>query len=164
MRIVVFSDSHGITAAMEAAITQQKEAKLFIHLGDGVEEFKRIMSKYPNKEYWCIRGNCDYSATEESTVYSWIKDVKLMMTHGHHWQVKYDLDELKLGAREKESRIALYGHTHIAYTGYEDGLYIMNPGSISCPKDYSYPSYGTIDINGKNIVCNIVRMENYRGY
>ena len=40
----------------------------------------------------------------------------------------------------------------------------MNPGSISCPKDTSSPSYGTIDLNGKNIVCNIVRMENYRGY
>ena len=44
MRIVVFSDSHGITAAMEAAIAQQKDAKLFIHLGDGLDEFKRLMS------------------------------------------------------------------------------------------------------------------------
>ena len=87
-----------------------------------------------------------------------------MLTHGHHWSVKCDLDELKLGANEKEARIALYGHTHIAYTGYEDGLYIMNPGSISCPKDTSSPSYGTIDIVGKNIVCNVVRMEHYRGY
>ena len=40
----------------------------------------------------------------------------------------------------------------------------MNPGSISCPKDTSSPSYGTIDIVGKNIVCNVVRMEHYRGY
>ena len=79
MRIVVFSDSHGITPAMEAAVEQQKSAKLFIHLGDGLEEFKRLMSKYPNKEYWCVRGNCDYSASEESTAYSWVKEVKIMI-------------------------------------------------------------------------------------
>lgn len=164
MRIVVFSDSHGITTAMEAAIQQQKNAKLFIHLGDGLEEFKRIMEKYPSKEYWCARGNCDYTAPEESTVYSWVKDIKIMYTHGHHWHVKVDLDDLKLMAREKEARIALYGHTHISHVSYDDGLHIMNPGSISCPKDYSCPTYGTIDIQGKNIVCNIVKMENYRAY
>ena len=157
MRIVVFSDSHGITAAMEAAIAQQKEAKLFIHLGDGVDEFKRIMSKYPNREYWCVRGNCDYTATEESTAYSWIKDVKIMFTHGHHWQVKYDLDELKLGAREKEARIALYGHTHVAYTGYEDGLYIMNPGSCGRPRE-GLPSYGIIDITEAGIAMHTVEI------
>ena len=164
MRIVVFSDSHGITPAMEAAVEQQKSAKLFIHLGDGLEEFKRLMSQYPNKEYWCVRGNCDCSASEESTAYSWVKEVKIMMTHGHHWQVKFDLDELKLGAREKEARIVLYGHTHVSHVEYDDGLYIMNPGSISCPRDSLYPTYGIIDINGKNIVCNIIKMQEYRGF
>ncbi len=164
MRIVVFSDSHGITTAMEAAIEQQKNAKLFIHLGDGLEEFRRLMKSYPNKEYWCVRGNCDYSSTEESTAVSWVKDVKILFTHGHHWNVKYDLDELKEEALDKQVQILLYGHTHCSHISYEDGIYIMNPGSISCPRDVSCPTYGIIDISGKNIVCNIVRMEDFRGW
>ena len=164
MRIVVFSDSHGVTRAMEQAIQDQKEAKLFIHLGDGISEFKRLMEQYPTKEYWCVRGNCDYTATEESTITSWVKDVKFMLTHGHHWQVKLDLDDLKIGAEDKEAKVVLYGHTHIAHIEYDNGMHIMNPGSISCPKDFSSPTYGTIDIQGKNIVCNIIKMEDHPCY
>ena len=164
MRVVVFSDSHGISSAMEAAIQQQKEAKLFIHLGDGLEEFKALMKKYPHKEYWCVRGNCDYSAAEESTAYSWIKEIKVMFTHGHNWYVKHDLEELKQAARDHEVQILLYGHTHCSNIEYDNGLYIMNPGSISCPRDVSCPTYGTIDIHGRNIVCNIVKMEDFRGW
>lgn len=155
MRIVVFSDSHGMNAYMQSVIEQQKDAKLFIHLGDGIDSFKKIMENYPNKEYWCVRGNCDYSAVEESTTFNWFKENKIMLTHGHLWNVKYDLDELKLMAREENVKIVLFGHTHVAHTSYDDGLFLMNPGSISCPRDQSFPSYGTIDIKGKNIVCNI---------
>lgn len=159
MRIVVFSDSHGLWQPMQRVIEQQKEAKLFIHLGDGLTEFKEIMAQYPNREYWCVRGNCDFSAQEELTVSSWVKDVKLLLTHGHHWSVKVGLEELKEEARQRQAKILLYGHSHVAQASYEDGLYILNPGSISRPKDSGRPSYGTIDLCGKNIVCNIVRVE-----
>ena len=45
MRILVFSDSHGLWQPMQWVIEQQKEAKLFIHLGDGLTEFKEIMAQ-----------------------------------------------------------------------------------------------------------------------
>ena len=56
-------------------------------------------------------------------------------------------------AREEKADILLFGHTHNAMTYYEDGLYVMNPGSCS---GYM-ASYGYIDITDKGeIVTNTV--------
>ncbi len=158
MRIVVMSDSHGNAAAVEAVVAQQPNAKLFIHLGDGLQEFKRVMESHPNREYWCVRGNSDFMAAEESLVSGWVRDIKLVCTHGHHWSVKFGLDELKEMARDKFATIVLYGHTHAAHNEYDNGLYILNPGSVSSPRDTSTPTYAIIDIEKKNVVCSIVEL------
>ena len=50
----------------------------------------------------------------------------------------------------------LFGHTHCALNEYDEGLYIMNPGSCN---GYG-ASYGYIDITEKgDIVTNIVRID-----
>ena len=48
-------------------------------------------------------------------------------------------------ARENGCRVALYGHTHKGETHYDEGIYVMNPGSPSAPRD-GRASYGVIDI------------------
>ena len=47
----------------------------------------------------------------------------------------------------------------MAYYAYRDGLHIFNPGSLGSPKEPFYPTYGTIDIQGKSIVFNHVPLE-----
>ena len=37
----------------------------------------------------------------------------------------------------------------------ENGIYIMNPGSASSPRDGKKPSYGIIDITKSGILMNI---------
>ncbi|UUD35453.1 metallophosphoesterase family protein [Mycoplasmopsis caviae] len=43
----------------------------------------------------------------------------------------------------------MYGHSHypVKYYNEEDGMYVINPGSISEPKWGSYPGYTVIEIN-----------------
>ena len=48
----------------------------------------------------------------------------------------------------------LYGHTHNAFTDYEEGLYMMNPGSLNGWQ----ATYGTLDITPQGIVTNIVKL------
>ncbi len=55
----------------------------------------------------------------------------------------------------KKAYVLLFGHTHNAVTEYEDGLYIMNPGSLSG----STGTYGTLDIVPAGIVTNIVHID-----
>ncbi|HNW05286.1 MAG TPA: metallophosphoesterase family protein, partial [Oscillospiraceae bacterium] len=66
-------------------------------------------------------------------------------THGFRFGVKSGLADLKREARSLGADIALYGHTHIPYVAYEDGLYLMNPGSIGRPR-VGKPNYGIVDI------------------
>ena len=39
-----------------------------------------------------------------------------------------------LTVRELGCNVALYGHTHIPKLDYDGKLYIINPGSPSCPR------------------------------
>ena len=158
MRIVVMSDSHGRTDRIKQVIEQQPQAELFIFLGDGDRDFHTAMRGVP-KEDWCVCGNCDYNSSDEYAIISYVKDIIFYCTHGHQWNVKYDLSTLIGEAQKKGARVLLYGHTHEAYYESRDGMHIMNPGSLGSPRGPLYPTYGVIDIQGKNIVCSHLRLE-----
>ena len=52
------------------------------------------------------------------------------------------------------AQVALYGHTHNALEDYDDGLYLLNPGSLNSWE----ATYGTVDITPQGIVTNIVKL------
>ena len=60
-------------------------------------------------------------------------------------------------ARQNGCDIALYGHTHIANILYEDGIYIVNPGSCSQSRN-GKESYAVIDIEPNGIMPIIVEL------
>lgn len=158
MRIVVISDSHGREDLIKRVIEEQPNAELFIFLGDGTRDFHSAMRGVP-KEDWCVCGNCDFNSDDDYNMISYVKDVKFYCTHGHQWNVKYDPEQLISEAKRKEIKVLLYGHTHEPYYEYRDGMHIFNPGSLGSPRGSIYPSYGVIDINGKNIVCSHLHLD-----
>lgn len=161
MRIVVMSDSHGRIERIKKVIEEQPKAELFIFLGDGTRDFHAAMRGVP-KEDWCVCGNCDFGSSDEYQLISYVKDIQFYCTHGHQWNVKHSLEELIQEAKKKEVKVLLYGHTHEAYYEYRDGIHIFNPDSLGSPRGPFYPTYGVIDIQGKNIVCSHLRLEETR--
>lgn len=159
MKIIVFSDSHGYTYNLKKAVEKHLDANLLIHLGDGQKDIETVMAEHPNIKYYHVAGNCDFgSVLPSAKTIDADYNIKIFATHGHLYHVKYTLEYLKETARESGCNIVLYGHTHIKYNSYEDGLYILNPGSISCPKDSTKPSYAIIDISKAGIVTNIIEL------
>ena len=79
---------------------------------------------------------------------------KILFTHGHMLGVDRSDERLLDFARASRAQVALYGHTHIARIRYENGVYLMNPGSVSKPREGG-PSYGILDITPAGIVPNI---------
>ena len=153
------SDSHGRVDLVRKVIEEQPKAELFIFLGDGTRDFHTAMKGVP-KEDWCVCGNCDFGSNDDYNLISYAKDVKFFCTHGHQWNVKYDMGELLEEAEKKEINILLYGHTHQPYYEYRNGMHIFNPGSVGSPRGGDFRStYGVIDINGKNIVCSHLYLE-----
>lgn len=157
MRILVISDNHNRIASLEAALDDRPEAKHVIYLGDGLRSLEEIVPQYPDRTFHMVAGNCDFGFNPVTESLIELYGQRIFFTHGHNHSVKTSLSLLIAAAKAGRANIALYGHTHIAYTGYENGLYIMNPGSIACSHN-SANSYGYIDITDAGIVTNIVRI------
>jgi putative phosphoesterase len=155
MRIVVVSDTHRDFRALYELVQRQKECTdLFLHLGDGEREVEDLLQLMPELPLRYVQGNCDLCSQAPDRDLVPAGEVKLFMTHGHLHHVKHSLAELIWEARALHAAVALYGHTHCPDYRYEDGLHILNPGSLSQPRGSSR-SYGVIEIHGKQALCSL---------
>ena len=146
MKACVFSDSHGYTGNMVAAIELEKPDFCFF-LGDGERDIARLNEKYPDLPIYAVRGNCDFSTKLKNCLRCEVDGVSVFLTHGHMSYVKYDynLETLTSQALEADADIALFGHTHSQHLSESNGVTLLNPGSIG--RGY-YPSYAVIDFEG----------------
>ena len=155
MRILVVSDTHGDFHSMKRALDLQPNADVIIHCGDGAEQFKYLKETLQDKTVIGVRGNCDWSSTLPPAECVELAGKTVFITHGHLYNVKFGLTELEYAAHEQKADIALFGHTHMPMTDFEDGVHYMNPGSCS---GY-FASFGIIDITDKgDVVTNIVNL------
>lgn len=155
MRILVVSDTHGDAYSLQRALDAQPNAEVIIHCGDGKGEFQYLKDRYHDKTVVGVCGNCDFGSTLPTTGTITVGGKTIFITHGHLFQAKLTYTNLVYAAREQKADILLFGHTHQAMTDYEDGLYMMNPGSCG---GY-FATYGIIDITEKgDVVTNIVKL------
>ena len=146
MRIIVFSDSHGSTGCMQAALLDHPEADMIIHLGDGEKDLEKLSYLTEGKKIVQVCGNCDlYSFLPANEIVD-VAGTRIFCTHGHTELVKHGTERLVEKARGLKASVALYGHTHQTVTWYDDGLYVLNPGSIRGGE------YGMIDITPSGIM------------
>ncbi len=154
MRILVVSDTHRDEFSLRKAILNQPRAEIVIHLGDGGEEAQLMKESFPEKMFYMVKGNCDWNSPLPVSDVITVEGKKILYTHGHAYSVKLGMSEIIAAARSAKANILLYGHTHISVVDYEDGLYIMNPGSLHG----SEGTYGIIDITPAGIVPNIMNI------
>lgn len=152
MRILVVSDTHRDEYALRKALLEQPRAEIVIHLGDGEEEAGRMKASFPDKMFLQVRGNCDWGSTLPPEGLRTVDGKTIFYTHGHLYNVKYGLYEITSAAREKKADILLFGHTHEAAANYENGLYLMNPGSLNG----SCGTYGILDLTPAGVAMNII--------
>ncbi len=157
MRIVIISDSHRRTGVIDKILTAQKDARYVFFLGDNAADIEDFEYLYPDKTFFCVSGNCDFGSMLPSVGVEIINGVKILYTHGHTFGVKYGTQRLLEAALQNGCSLALYGHTHISKIVYEDGLYIVNPGSCSSPRE-GRASYAVVDITDKGILPMIIEI------
>lgn len=161
MKIMVASDIHGSAYYCKKMLQAYKEqhADKLLLLGDLLyhgprndlpEEYApkkviEMLNEFGN-DILCVRGNCD-SEVDQMVLsfnimadYAIVFDGKRMIfaTHGH----KFNKDNLP---SLKEGDILLHGHTHIPVCEAVGGINIMNPGSVSIPKNDSWHGYMIIE-------------------
>lgn len=133
MKILVVSDTHGRDRELEAAVEREAPFDRLIHCGDveGREIFIEALADCP----CCIvAGNndffCDLPREQEITV----GGKKALVTHGHYYGVSIDLSGIADEARSRGCEIAFFGHTHKPVVAEKDGVLVINPGSLSYPR------------------------------
>ena len=84
--------------------------------------------------------------------------VRIFAVHGHVEGVSGGIGALVQKAKRFGAQVALFGHTHVAFTGYQDGITLLNPGSIARPRD-GRASYGALDILPSGIMPLVIRRD-----
>ena len=156
MKIVVVSDSHKEFHKLNSVVENNLDADAFIHLGDGEHEFNDVRNLHPDKSFLFVKGNCDFADNKTIRIAN-AKGIKILCVHGHEHHVHQGLDTLISVAKQNGCKIALYGHTHISSILYEDGVYMVNPGSCAQARG-GRNSYAVIDITPSGIMPIIVEL------
>lgn len=149
MRAIVVSDSHTDISSLERAIDSQGELDLIIHLGDVARDVDYIETNYFPVKVVSVLGNNDYRDEDYERVIDF-DGHKIFLCHGHTQSVSNGYESLEATARSKGCEAALFGHTHLSVLERrEDGLIILNPGSVSKPRGCR-PSFAVLETeNGK---------------
>lgn len=155
MKLLVVSDTHGDLFSLKSAIFSKNDAEVIIHCGDGNQEFERLKPMFPEKHFIGVKGNCDFCSSASNIETLTLEGKKIFITHGHLYNAKYGLYNLICAAREAKADLLLFGHTHIALEDYDDGLYIVNPGSCRG----SGAEYAYIDVTEKGIVTRLFELK-----
>ncbi len=132
-KILVVSDSHGNDKAVYEAMEKAGDFNSLIHLGDVGANWREIQGKCPWPAYF-VRGNCDYDHELKQVNILQFGEHRIYCTHGHMQGVHAGLNILRYTALENECDIALYGHTHVPFLDVAEDVTILNPGSISRPR------------------------------
>jgi len=159
MLAIVVSDTHRNYTGLHGIVKNNDKADLFIHLGDGRLEVNDVMRDFPEKNFVFVKGNCDYYSPEapRETIVN-MNGVKVLCTHGDLYRVNAGTETLAEHAKAAGCQVVLYGHTHVYSTEHRDGIYLMNPGSITTPRGKNPPSYGVLEIeDGGRIKMDIIQ-------
>ena len=128
MLVGIISDTHMQNKFIRDGVNKLKECDVIIHLGDNIGDVEEIEKHYDGRII-SVKGNCDYCKDEVSERVELIDNKKFFITHGHNYNVKNTLINLKYKAEEVKADVVLFGHTHIANVLFEAGIWYINPGS-----------------------------------
>lgn len=154
MKILVLSDSHGHTQPAQRAIEREMPDAV-VHLGDGWRDAQQLACAFPALRFEQVPGNCDLGRFEPCERLVFFGECPVFLCHGHTLGVKSSLLRATLAARQQGARVLLYGHTHAPLIDFHEGLWIMNPGSISPFTG----SYGVLTIEGERISPATLRID-----
>ena len=147
MKVLIVSDTHGREQNLAEALEQTGSIDQLIHLGDvegGAEHIRELAGDAPAA---IIAGNNDFFCDLPNERIFTIGGHRIFMTHGHGYFVHSGTLYLKREARKKGADIVMFGHTHKPYMEEDNELLVLNPGSLSLPRQEGHrPTYIVMEI------------------
>jgi putative phosphoesterase len=180
IRIGVIADTHipdRVCALHPDILPTFKEVgvELIIHAGDisspdvirQLEQVAPVQAVMGNRDWWRFK---ELPAMKEIT----IKDVKILITHGHghffsyvwdkfpYWILGYKFERFfkKFSKLNQNFDIVIFGHSHRPENRWVEGRLYFNPGSsYDALKNHSGPSIGLLNImESKKVEASIIHL------
>ncbi len=156
MKILVISDTHGELGKAYEVYKSLKDIDLILHLGDYKKD-ANDMAKRLDVKVIGIKGNNDGAKTkEESSALIETEAGKILIVHGHIEGVYQGTANLYYRALEEGCKAVFFGHTHVPYFEETDELMLLNPGSLTRPRDGSQGSYAIATTDASGIKSEII--------
>lgn len=174
MKLLFASDIHGSYYYTKLLIEHFKEenADKLILLGDILYHGPRnpltkeynpakvadMLNEYKD-QIICVRGNCDSEVDQMVLEFPISADYNQLIIDGYNFFITHGhlYDDRILSASEKN--IFVFGHIHLPILE-KNHVYLLNPGSISLPKEDNPPSYAVYEngiIKIKTFTNNIIK-------
>lgn len=172
MKILAISDTHGKLNKVRDIWQKLTNVDLILHAGDYCHDGMKLENEF-GVPVIAVKGNCDGGGTDDYEIIH-TEYGKIFLTHGHAQSVGYSTDKLIYRALEEGCCAAVYGHTHICENISVPGsagagkntseIRIINPGSISLPRDGSGGSYAIIRTSEESFDASIVYYNTVMGH
>ena len=146
MRILVVSDTHGRDGNLERAVLREQPFDMLIHCGDveGREFFIEALAECPCT---IISGNNDFFSDLPREDERSIAGHRILISHGHYYGVSMDFSRIVDEAQSRNCDCVCFGHIHRPVLEEIDGVLVLNPGSLSFPRQRNRkPSYAVLNI------------------
>lgn len=143
MKALFVSDNHGDRAILQKIAARfSNEVDIMLHCGDSnLEPSNPVMQPFKT-----VIGNTDWGLDYPQSRLAVADQERILVVHGHLYQVNFTLTPLMLLAKEQRATIAAYGHTHQLAVEFNQGTLYLNPGSISQPRGQYQNIGGTLAI------------------
>lgn len=154
MKVLIVSDTHGRHGNLRKAVEESGEFDVLIHLGD-VEGGEAYIDTVADCEKHVIRGNNDFYSNLPKEEVFFLNGKKVFITHGHNYYVAFGTEQVERAGRERGADVVMFGHTHRPHLEVRDDVVVLNPGSLSYPRQEGRQSsymIMEIDDDGK-ITC-----------
>ena len=149
MRVLVVSDTHGRHTTLDQILLEAGDIDMFVHLGD-VEDGDVYINVVVECEKHIVGGNNDYFSHLPREEEFYIGTHKVYITHGHQYSVSYETESIKKAGLARNAEIVMFGHTHKPFLEVGEKITLLNPGSVSYPRQKGrQASYLILEMNEK---------------
>lgn len=151
MKILIVSDTHGNHGNLDKILELAGDIDMFIHLGD-VEGGEDYLNAVIECEKHIVRGNNDFFSDLPREEEFYIGKYRVFITHGHSYYVSLDPEYIREEGKARCADIVMFGHTHKPYFEEKEDTILLNPGSVSYPRQEGRRgSYMIMELNeGEN--------------
>lgn len=153
---LIISDTHGDIYTAKKVIARYPQIDGLIHLGDYYKDANIIKSQYPDLNVMMVPGNCDFVYDIPSESVLEIEGKRILLTHGHLYNVKSGIERLERKAIKEDINLVLFGHTHCPLQESRSNITFVNPGSIGNPRGTLSPTYALLEVSKNGLEVRIL--------